>query len=141
MTSRVERNKTNAVAFIDAIGRQDPALLSMYAANGRFFQNGRTLPTAGWHTLATLQEITPAILHQFPRGMRFSFDSILAAEDWVVIESESRAVLRDGTPYNNQYVFIFKFDDAGKILEFKEYWDTLHARETLFRSGPREKPA
>jgi hypothetical protein len=137
----VDRNRTNAVAFIEAIGRQDPALLSMYAASGRFFQNGRILPTAGWHTLATLQDITPAILRQFPTGMQFSFDSIRAAEDWVVIESESKAVLRDGTPYNNQYVFIFKFDDDGKILEFKEYWDTLHARETLFGHGPLAKPA
>jgi len=133
MSPNVERNKANAVAFIEAIGRQDPGLLSMYAEEGRFFQIGRKLPTAGWHTMSSLQKITPAILHQFPNGMQFSLGLILANDDWVVIESESRAVLRDGTPYNNQYMFVFKFDDDGKILEFKEYWDTLHARETLFR--------
>ena len=102
MNAQVERNKANAIAFIEAIGRQDPKLLSMYAEDGRFFQIGRTLPTAGWHTLASLQKITPAILHQFPNGMQFSFGMIVAAEDRVVIESESKAVLRDGTPYNNQ---------------------------------------
>jgi ketosteroid isomerase-like protein len=141
MNSNVERNKANAVAFIEAIGRQDPDPLTMYAADGRFFQNGRKLPTAGWHTLATLEKITPAILHQFPTGMQFSFGLILASEDWVVIEAESKAALRDGTPYNNQYVFVFKFDADGKILEFKEYWDTLHAKETLFRDGAFELPA
>ena len=139
--STTERNRRNAVAFIEAIGRQDPSLLSMYAANGRFFQNGRKLPTAGWHTLETLQKITPAILYQFPHGMQFSFDTILAADDWVVIESESKAVLRDGTPYNNQYVFVFRFGADGKILEFKEYWDTQHAQETLFRNGPLHSAA
>ena len=132
MTTTIERNKANAVAFIEAIGRQDPGLLSMYAASGRFFQNGRTLPTAGWHTLADLQRITPLILEQFPTGMQFSFGSILADGDWVVVESESKAVLANGTPYHNQYVFMFRFDSDGRILEFKEYWDTLHASQTLF---------
>src|SRR5262245_15647401 len=108
MNSDIERNKANAVAFIEAIGRQDPGLLSLYSPQGRFFQIGRKLPTAGWHTLASLQKITPAILHQFPNGMQFSFGMILANDDWVVIESESSAVLRDGTPYNNQYVFVFR---------------------------------
>jgi hypothetical protein len=55
MTSAVDRNRKNAVAFIEAIGRQDRALLSMYADESRFFQIGRKLPTAGWHSLATLQ--------------------------------------------------------------------------------------
>jgi ketosteroid isomerase-like protein len=132
MTTTIARNKRNAVAFIEAIGRQDPQLLSMYADNGRFFQNGRSLPTAGWHTMADLQNMTPRILEQFPDGMRFSFGTVLADGDWVVVEAESDAVLRDGTRYNNQYVFLFRFDGAGRILEFKEYWDTLHARETLF---------
>ena len=135
MSHDVERNKRTAVAFIEAIGRQDPGLLAMYADDGRFFQIGRQLPTAGWHSLATLQQITPAILHQFPDGMQFSLGTVLASEEWVVIEAESRAVLRDGTPYNNQYVFLFRFDDDGKIREFKEYWDSLHARETLFRDA------
>lgn len=75
------------------------------------------------------------ILRQFPDGMQFSLGTILASEEWVVIEAESHAVLRDGTPYNNQYVFLFRFDSDGRIQEFKEYWDTLHARETLFRDA------
>jgi ketosteroid isomerase-like protein len=136
MTSTIERNKANAVAFVEAIGRQDPQLLAMYADSGRFFQNGRVLPTAGWHTLADLERITPRILEQFPSGIRFRFGTILADGDWVVVESESTAVLRDGTPYHNQYVFLFRFDGDGRILEFKEYWDTLHAQETLFRAWP-----
>jgi len=32
-------------------------------------------------------------------------------------------------------VFLFRFDSDGRIQEFKEYWDTLHARETLFRDA------
>jgi uncharacterized protein len=73
--------------------------------------------------------------HQFPDGTQFSLGTILASEEWVVIEAESHAVLRHGTPCNNQYVFLFRFDGDGRIREFKEYWDTLHARETLFRDA------
>ena len=94
--------------------------------------NRRELELAGYHDMAELAELTPKAMGKFPNGMEFEIFTVTAEENRVLVESESHAVLANGTPYNNQYVFAFYFDDDGRILEFREYWDPLYAFETMF---------
>lgn len=51
---------------------------------------------------------------------------ILADEDWVVVEGRGEMMTRTGEPYNNHYLLMYRFED-GKIVEMKEYQDSLMA--------------
>ena len=130
---QTERNKATALSYIhDGIGAQDTSVFRYFREDARFWQNGQKLGTAGYHDMKELAELTPKAMGKFPNGMNFEILTVTAEENRVLIESESHAVLANGTPYNNQYVFAFYFDEAGKILEFREYWDPLYAYETMF---------
>jgi ketosteroid isomerase-like protein len=58
--------------------------------------------------------------------------STTAEGDRVAVEAESSGRLVDGRPYENQYHFLLRFDVDGRVLEFKEYLDTLYVFETLY---------
>ena len=138
MDDRLERNKSRARAFIEAIGKQDDlTLASLYAKNGTFWQNGKKLATAGSHSLKETAILAAGIYERLPNGLEFEISSMVAEGDKVAVEAESHATLANGGPYNNQYHFLFHFNDDVKIVEFKEYWDTLYAFETLFEGDPR----
>jgi ketosteroid isomerase-like protein len=131
--SLTERNKATALSYVhDGIGAQDTSVFRYFREDARFWQNGKKLELAGYHDMAELAELTPKAMGKFPDGMKFDILTVTAEENRVLIESESHATLANGTPYNNQYVFAFYFDEAGKIREFREYWDPLYAYETMF---------
>jgi ketosteroid isomerase-like protein len=56
--------------------------------------------------------------------------SIFADGDFVVVEAQGAATMKDGRPYNNRYCFIMHVVD-GKIHEVREYLDTALADRTL----------
>ena len=131
--NQVERNKATALSYIhDGIGAQDTSVFRFFHKNARFWQNGKKLELAGYHDMEELAELTPKAMGKFPDGMKFEIFTVTAEENRVLIESESNATLANGQHYNNQYVFAFYFDEEGKILEFREYWDPLYAFETMF---------
>jgi hypothetical protein len=53
-----------------------------------------------------------------------------AEGDRVFVEAESRATLAGGGTYNNHYVFMARFRD-GKMIEHKEFADTLHIHRVV----------
>ena len=129
----LERNKVHALQFVDAIGKQDlVTLASLYSRKGVFWQIGSKLELAGNHSQIETAKFVPSIYKRFPSGMTFNNITVVAENNKVAIESISKADLYNGTAYNNQYNFIFYFDDKGRVTKFKEYWGTLHAYERLF---------
>ena len=74
-------------------------------------------------TVAAFREIVPT-------GFRPKILRVVAEGDAVVLEWEGNAVLSNGEPYHNQYVFIFTFAD-GKIQRLDEYFCTVHADEVI----------
>lgn len=56
-------------------------------------------------------------------GIDFRILALTAEADRVSCEAEGRSTLRNGTPYNNQYHFLFTLRD-GKVVSMKEYLDT-----------------
>jgi uncharacterized protein len=54
----------------------------------------------------------------------------LADGDWVVIEAKGDMTALDGRPYQNDYCLHYRIAD-GKIVEMKEYMDTILCEDRL----------
>jgi ketosteroid isomerase-like protein len=129
----LEKNKVRALAYIEGIGTRDlEGIFKLLHEDATFWQIGKKLELAGPHDMAETARLSEKAISKFPNGMKFKIKTVTGEGNRVAIEAESDAVMANGKPYNNQYVFFFYFDDDGKIIEFREYWDTLYAFETMF---------
>ena len=54
----------------------------------------------------------------------------LADEDWVVVEAKGDMIAADGRSYQNDYCLHYRIID-GKIVEMKEYMDTILCEDRL----------
>ena len=128
-----QRNRETALAVMKAISGGDSAsLFRMYAPNARFWQIGKHLKTAGWHDMESTGRMAAKVFARLASPPKMTILSTTAEDDRVAIEAESHGRLVDGRSYENQYHFLLRFDADGKVVEFKEYLDTLYAFETLF---------
>jgi ketosteroid isomerase-like protein len=93
---------------------------------------GHRLELAGYHTLEETAPLAEKAMAKFPDGMTFEILTVTAEDNRVLVEATSDARMDNGNPYRNQYVFSFYFDEEGRITEFREFWDTLYAFETMF---------
>lgn len=66
----------------------------------------------------------------FPEGIRFIDVGWTIDGERVAYEAESYGVKVNGTVYNNLYHFLLRIVD-GKIVEVKEYLDTLHVKSVF----------
>ncbi len=129
----LERNRHSALSYIESIGTQDfESIISLIREDATFWQVGKKLELAGAHDITETALLAEKAISKFPNGIKFNLITLTAEGNRVAIEAESEAVMANNKPYNNQYVFFFYFDDNGKITEFREYWDTLYAFETMF---------
>ena len=76
--------------------------------------------------LATVEAFNEIV----PTGFDPRIEKVVAEGDTVVVEWEGNATLSDGTPYCNQYVFVFSFEN-GKIRQLNEYFCTVLADRTI----------
>jgi ketosteroid isomerase-like protein len=104
-------------------------VLDLYAADGTCWTAG-SLPFSGTRNLAEIALLMEGILSAFPEGLGFTVKAMTAEGDRVAIEAESFGRHVSGRTYNNQYHFLMVIRD-GKVREFKEYFDTMHANEVL----------
>jgi ketosteroid isomerase-like protein len=125
-----EQNKNLARRFIDAISRADvDAIVDAYADDGCCWTAG-SMPISGTFSAKQVAEASRLVLTAFPDGLRFTIKSMTAEGDRVAIEAESHGKHASGKLYNNQYHFLMRARD-GKIVEWKEYMDTMHANDVL----------
>jgi len=130
----IEENKKFAIEFIDAISRGDAqAIQDAYAEDGSSWTIG-TMPISGRFSKAEIAQAAASVLDVFPHGLAFEIHSITAEDDRVAIEAESRGVHVSGKQYNNLYHFLMRMRN-GKIVEWKEYMDTMHANDVLCGEG------
>ncbi len=130
----IEENKKLARQFFEDLSRGDgAAVLDAYADDATLWTAG-SLPFSGRHTLEEVGPLMAEILGAFPSGLRFTIQGITAEGDRVAVEAESHGQHASGRLYHNQYHFLMRFRD-GKIREFKEYLDTMHADEVLVRGA------
>lgn len=137
--ARIAANKKIAEAFFAALNRADSAAIAALYAEDGFVWTAGTLPFSGKHSREEIVAGMDAILAPFPEGLRFTIKNLTAEGDRVAIEAESYGRHASGKIYNNQYHFLMVIRD-GKVAEFKEYLDTMHAKEVLVDSAvPRRE--
>ena len=131
MAALEEANKKIARELMEVLTKADgEALNRLYAEDFTLWTAG-TLPFSGRKTRAEAIANAPLVLGMFPSGLEFEIVGMTAEGERVAIEAISRGTHSSGKPYANQYHFLMRVRD-GKIVEFKEYMDTEHAREVFF---------
>lgn len=131
------RNREIVAELFDAISRADVAKLDeLYAPDFEIWTAGQ-LPISGTRTRAQALEGMAMIDSMFPDGLTFTVTGLTAEGDRVAVEAESDGVHASGRRYHNQYHFLVVIRD-GKIQRFKEYMDTIHAKDVLLAApgGP-----
>jgi uncharacterized protein len=127
-------NKALARRFIDAISRADVgAIVAAYAPSGTCWTSG-TMPISGTFTVDQIAAASRGVLTVFPKGLSFTIHALTAEGERVAIEAESRGMHISGKLYNNKYHFVMRAR-GGKIVEWREYMDTMHANEVLCGGG------
>ena len=126
----IAENKELARRFIDAISRGDiEAIRNSFADDGTVWTIG-TLPISGTFGAAQVAEASHRVLDLFPEGLKITIKGMTAEGDRVAIEAESYGRHVSGKTYANVYHFLMRAR-GGKIVEWREYLDTEHAREVL----------
>ena len=130
MGQQEEENKALARRMIEALSNADVEFVKEnYAEDFRIWVSG-SLPFSGTGDKASAVAGMPAVLGLFPQGLRFEIVAMTAEGDRVAIEARSAGKTAGGGVYRQEYHFLMRVRD-GKIVEWKEYMDTEHARKVL----------
>jgi uncharacterized protein (TIGR02246 family) len=132
-------NKALVVEYFRRIQAGDAAgAADMFAQDGAIILPSKTLlpsETRGRDAIRTLIEPLSEI---FPEtGHKVILDLMTAEDDRVAATGHSESVHASGRLYNNHYHFLFIIRD-GKILESREYMDTLHMTDVFFDDAKPE---
>ena len=125
-----EANKKLALEFLHAMSEADAEGQARCLAPDAVTYTKGFAGVSGWRNRETMIATTAAFKEVVPTGFRPKIVKAVAEGEIVVLEWEGNAVLSDGTPYCNQYVFIFTFAD-GKIRQLDEYFCTVLADKTI----------
>ena len=121
-----EANKQVALDFLAAMDRGDAELMARCITPDAVTITKGFAQVSGPRDRDTMLATTAAFLDVVPTGFRPRIEKVVAEGDTVVLEFEGDAVLSNGAPYCNQYVFVFSFA-GGKISRLHEYFCTVLA--------------
>ena len=128
--SEEERNKQRARDYFDVLDRNDTgALLDIFADDGVIEVMGDTL-VSGTFAKDQILALAGTVLDTFPEGLKYQVKTIVAEDEYVAVETESRGVMASGQLYENQYHYLMRWRD-GKLVHAKEYCDTERVTEIL----------
>lgn len=127
-----EANKQAALDFIHAMSDADVARQDALLAPDAFTNTMGFGQVSGRRDRATMLATAGAFEQLVPTGFRPTIEKVVAEGDFVAVEWRGDAVLCDGTPYGNEYVFMFTFEN-GKIKQLNEYFCTVLADRTIGR--------
>ncbi len=133
------RNRALARELFVAISAADVTRLDELYADDIELWTAGSLPFSGSRNKTRALEGMRMIDSMFPNGITFTILGMTAEGNRVAIEATSEGLHVSGEPYRNQYHFLMVVRD-GKIVHFKEYMDTLLARDVLLRP-PKEAEA
>jgi ketosteroid isomerase-like protein len=111
-------NHRFALAYFDAVtaGELPDALLTPDMT--AWITHGATMDKAGY------QNAIRQLKAMCAEPIRFTVQAITAEEDRVVAEATSKAVLTNGEPYENTYIFVLRIRD-GRIASIAEHYNAL----------------
>lgn len=134
-STREARNKALARRFLAAVSRADvEAIVAAYTKDGTCWTAG-TMPISGTFGVDQIAAASREVLAVFPDGLSFTIHAMTAEGDRVAIEAESHGRHVSGKLYNNKYHFVMRVR-GGKIVEWREYMDTMHANDVLCGTDP-----
>ena len=126
----LEANKKVALDFLNAMSEGDAEGMDRCLAPDAVTYTKGFGKVSGWRNRETMLATTAAFKEIVPTGFRPKFERVVAEGDTVVVEFEGNAVLSNGKPYCNQYVFLFTFE-GDKIRQVNEYFCTVLADEAI----------
>ena len=121
--------------LFDSFGAHDiDGALSLMSDDVSWRMAGKpeSMPVAGVYDKARLRSLFQRMFERLEGPLQMTVLDSIAEGDRVAVEVESRAELRNGRQYRQQYHFLIAFQD-GKIRAVREYLDTQHAHEVWFR--------
>ena len=125
-----EANKAVALKFLYAMSEADSAGQGECLTADAITVTKGFAGVSGTRNRETMLATVDAFKEIVPTGFRPTVHRVIAEGDTVMVEWEGDAVLSDGVPYCNQYVFIFTFAD-GLIKRMDEYFCTVLADRTI----------
>ena len=130
MASIEEKNKELAREFLGVLTHADAKRADELCDEEVEFWVAGSLPFSGSRTKAEALEGLVGVPDLFPEGLAFSITAMTAEEDRVAIEASGQGRTSSGTFYQQEYHFLLLARD-GKVLQWREYFDTERAREDL----------
>jgi ketosteroid isomerase-like protein len=135
-----ESSRAVVLDYVSALDRGDPAeLRAKFTPDATWWLCG-DLPVSGTWTgpKAIIDDFLVAMMGRLDpyRPVIRDVKRVLAEGDAVAVEWSTLATARDGSPYENDYAFVFEVR-GGRISAVREYVDTERARQVLF-SDPGE---
>jgi uncharacterized protein len=130
--SNMEVNKDNARAFFDCFIAQDFDTVSHLLAEDIIYTMPGKFPFAG--TLKGRMAYLDQVIKRFQGHVSDAKMDILqmtAEDNRVAIEAVGHFQFKDGILYENNYHFLFHFDEDSKIKKMVEYMDTYSMTKTF----------
>ncbi|HEX4108038.1 MAG TPA: nuclear transport factor 2 family protein [Solirubrobacteraceae bacterium] len=126
----VETNKQIVRDFMEAFGSGDiPRTMGFMARDATWWVAG-TIPLSGTYTKQEFEQLLGGVVDTCKQPISLTPHAFTAEGDRVAVETESYTETNAGKVYNNHYHFLFVLRD-GKIVQVKEYLDTMHTNEVL----------
>jgi ketosteroid isomerase-like protein len=122
----IEANKQVALKFLNAMSEGDAETMASCLALDAFTITKGFGKVSGRRDRNTMLATTAAFKEIVPAGFSPTIEKLVAEGDTVVLEFQGNAVLSNGKPYCNEYVFVLTFAD-GKIKQLNEYFCTVLA--------------
>jgi ketosteroid isomerase-like protein len=129
-TTDIETNKQIVRDFMEAFGSGDVGRTMAYMADDATWWVAGTIPLSGTYTKAEFANLLAGVVETCKQPISLTPKAFTAEGDRVAVETESYTETNKGGIYNNQYHFLFSLRD-GKIVQVKEYLDTMHTNEIL----------
>lgn len=125
-----EENKAIALKLFENLSNMKiEAVLDALADDGRWWVLGGTYFGQTLNREQFRKQLK-ALATAVPNGLNLKISRVIAEGDDVMVEAEGGAQTAANKLYNNHYVWVLTLRD-GKVLEGREYMDTLHVLETF----------
>lgn len=125
-----EANKQVALDFLAAMDVGDGEGMDRCLTRDAFTNTQGFAGVSGQRSREMMVATGSAFREIVPTCFRPIMKKVVAEGDTVVLEFEGNAVLSNGEPYCNQYVFVFSFEN-GKIRQLNEYFCTVLADKVM----------
>lgn len=125
-----QANKQVALDFLHAMSEADVDGQARCLAPDACTVTHGFAQVSGTRNRETMLATVAAFKQIVPTGFRPIVHRVIAEGDTVMLEFEGNAVLSNGEPYCNQYVFLFSFEN-GLIKRLDEYFCTVLADKVI----------